>query len=133
VASLEQLTRDLGVRNVRVAGGLPQEELNAALAEADAFLSMSEHEGFCVPLLEALAAGLPVVARPVGGMPEVGGHAVLWAPDDDLAVVAELLHLAVSDDKLRAELRSRAAAQVERFSYERVAGEVRSAVEAALA
>jgi glycosyltransferase involved in cell wall biosynthesis len=133
VASLEQLARDLDVRGVRVAGGLPQEELGAAFAEAEAFLSMSEHEGFCVPLLEALSAGLPSVARPVGGMPEVGGDAVLWAPDDDLAVVAELLHLALGDEELRAELRRRAGERVERFSYERVAGEVRAAVEAALA
>jgi glycosyltransferase involved in cell wall biosynthesis len=133
VAELEQLARDIDVQNVRVAGGLPQDELNAAFAEAEAFLSMSEHEGFCVPLLEALSAGLPAVARPVGGMPEVGGDAVLWAPGDDLAVVAELLQLAVSDEELRAELRRRAAARAERFSYERVAGEVRAAVEAALA
>jgi glycosyltransferase involved in cell wall biosynthesis len=132
-AGLEELVRELGVRHVRVAGGLPQAELNAAFAEADAFVSMSEHEGFCVPLLEALSAGVPAVARPVGGMPEVGGDAVLWAPGDDLAVVAELLHLAVSDDELRAELRSRAGERVARFSYDRVAGEVRSVVEEALA
>jgi glycosyltransferase involved in cell wall biosynthesis len=133
VASLEELARALDARHVRVAGALPQAELDAAFAEADAFLSLSEHEGFCVPLLEALAAGLPAVARPVGGMPEVGGDAVLWAPDDDLAVVAELLHLALGDEELRAELNRRAGERVARFSYERVAAEVRAAVDAALA
>lgn len=133
VRRLEELGRELGARNVRVAGALAQAELNAAFAEADVFLSLSEHEGFSVPLLEALSARLPVVARPVGGMPEVGGDAVLWAPDDDLAVVAELLELTVSDAELRAELRRRAGERVARFSYERVAGEVRSAVAAALA
>lgn len=130
---LEELAGELGARDVRLAGGLPQAELNAAFAAADAFLSMSEHEGFSVPLLEALSARLPAVARPVGGMPEVGGDAVLWAPDDDLAVVAELLELAVSDAELRAELRRRAGEHVARFSYERVAGKVRAAVAAALA
>lgn len=130
---LEELARELGARDVRLAGAVPQAELSAAFAEADAFLSMSEHEGFSVPLLEALSARLPAVARPVGGMPEVGGNAVLWAPDDDLAVVAELLALAVSDAQLRVELRRRAGERVARFSYERVGAEVRAAVAAALA
>jgi len=129
---LERLVRETGARGVRLAGGLPQSELNAALAEASAFLSLSEHEGFCIPLLEALAAGLPVVARPAGGMPDVGGDAVLWTDGAELPVVAELLHLAVSDTELRAELSRRSRAQVERFSHDRVAAEVRAAVEAAL-
>ena len=49
----------------------------------DAMLSLSEHEGFCIPLLEAFHAGVPVIARPCGGMPEVGGDAVLWVEDGD--------------------------------------------------
>ena len=131
---LERLVAATGARNVRLAGGLPQAELNAALAEARVFLSMSEHEGFCIPLLEALHARLPVVARPAGGMPEVGGDAVLWVDEDvDLAVAAELVHLAAGDSELRRELERRAARQVEKFSKERVAADLRAAVEAALA
>ena len=76
---------------VTLAGGLDQPDLNAAYAAADVMLSMSEHEGFSVPLLEAFHFGVPVVARPAGAMPEVGGDAVLWDRADDLAVTAELL------------------------------------------
>ena len=131
---LERLVSATGARNVRLAGGLPQAELNAALAEARVFLSMSEHEGFCIPLLEALHARLPVVARPAGGMREVGGDAVLWVDEDeDLSVVAELVHLATSDDSLRSELEQRATKAVERFAPDRIAAEIRGAVEAALA
>ena len=118
---------------VTIAGGLPQADLNSAYAAADAMLSMSEHEGFSVPLLEAFHFGVPVVARPAGAMPEVGGDAVLWDGDDDLAVTAELLELAVRDAELRAELARRGRAQLERFSYERTAAAIVDAVEEALA
>ena len=77
-------------------------------------LHLSEHEGFCVPLLEAFHFGVPVVARPAGAMPEVGGDAVLWA-DGDPAVAAELVAMALEDADLREELfmpRPRAARRV---------------------
>jgi glycosyltransferase involved in cell wall biosynthesis len=96
------------------------------------FLTLSEHEGFCVPLLEAFHAAVPVVARRSGGMPEVGGDAVLWTGDDDLAVVAELMDLAVRDDELRAELIARGNARAEAFAPEAVAAKLREAVDATL-
>jgi L-malate glycosyltransferase len=130
---LLELARELGARGVELPGALPQAELNAAYAAADALLSLSEHEGFCAPLLEAFHFGVPVVARPVGGMPEVGGDAVLWTDDRDLAVVAELLDLAARDAQLREELAARGRQRLEEFSYERTAARLREAVDAALA
>jgi L-malate glycosyltransferase len=129
---LEELVHEVGATGVELVGSVSDAELGRAYAQASVLLSLSEHEGFCIPLLEAFHAGLPVVARPVGGMPEVGGDAVLWVEDDDLAVVAELVHLAVSDAELRGELSRRARARSERFAYERVAEEVRGLVEAGL-
>jgi len=131
LARLERLVREVGARNVRLAAGISDAELKSAYADASAFLLLSEHEGFCVPLLEALASGLPVVARPAGGMPEVGGDAVLWADGGDPALAAELLHLAVSDADLRATLFERARRRAEHFSHERVADRIRAAIEAA--
>jgi glycosyltransferase involved in cell wall biosynthesis len=66
-------------------------------------------------------------------MPEVGGDAVLWADDADTAVVAELLHLAVTDDELRAELVQRGHVRAQEFTPERVAQQVRDLIDAALA
>ena len=80
---------------MRLAGGLAQDELNAAYAEADVMLTLSEHEGFCVPLLEAFHFGLPVVAAPAGAVPDVAGGAALYT-DGDAAVTAELIHMAVT-------------------------------------
>ena len=130
---VEGLVRESGAEGVTLAGGVSQAELNSAYAEADVLLSLSDHEGFCVPLLEAFHFGLPVVARPVGGMPEVGGDAVLWCEEPlDVAVVSELIDLGVRDGELRAELARRGRARLEEYSYERTAAKVRDAVDAAL-
>src|SRR4051812_9734967 len=108
---------------------LSRAELAERFRSAHAFLCLSEHEGFCIPVLEALHFGLPVVARPAGAVPEVAGDAALLVDDADPAVVAELLHLAVSDGDLRAELRRRGAARVEAFAPERTERALRELVE----
>jgi glycosyltransferase involved in cell wall biosynthesis len=124
--------RELAGPGVELTGRLPQPRLNELWQRADVMVSLSDHEGFCVPLLEAFHAGVPVIARPAGGMPEVGGDAVLWVDDGDPAVVAELIDLAVRDDELRAELVARGRARAAEYSPERAAGRLREAVDAAL-
>ena len=133
-ARLEALIEEVGAKNVRLAGALDDHDLARAYASASVMLSLSEHEGFCIPLLEAFHAEVPVLARPAGGMPEVGGDAVLWIEEgDDVAVVAELLQLAVTDDELRAELVRRGRGRAEEFAPDRVAAKVRGLIDAALA
>ena len=129
-----ELVEGMAGEGVTLAGGLSQPDLNAAYASALVLLSASEHEGFCVPLLEAFAFGVPVVARPAGGMTEVGGDAVLWAGEEpfDPAVAAELLHAAISDSELRAELADRGQARLEEYAPERVAERIVAFAERAL-
>ncbi|HEX5910422.1 MAG TPA: glycosyltransferase [Thermoleophilaceae bacterium] len=130
--SYAELIGGLANGSVTLAGGLSQPDLNAAYAGADAMLSMSEHEGFSVPLLEAFHFGLPVVARPAGAMPEVGGDAVLWDRDDDLAVTAELIGAAVADEALRATLAERGRARLAEFDHARTADKIDAAIQDAL-
>ena len=64
-------------------------------------MSLSEHEGFCVPLVEAMAADVPVLAYAAGAVPEtLGGAGVLFAPKD-LEVAAEMLGMLVYDRPVR--------------------------------
>jgi glycosyltransferase involved in cell wall biosynthesis len=71
---------------------------------ADAYVSLSEHEGFCVPLVEAMAADVPVLAYAAGAVPEtLGGAGLLFAPKD-LEVAAEMLGMLVYDRPLRARV-----------------------------
>lgn len=131
-ALMQTLADESGARNVRLAGGLAQDEVNAAYAEAGVLLTLSEHEGFCVPLLEAFHFGVPVVAAPAGAVPGVAGHAALYT-DGDPAVTAELMDMAVRDTELREELARRGRERLEQFAYERTAASVREVVEEALA
>jgi glycosyltransferase involved in cell wall biosynthesis len=83
-------------------GPVPDEDLAAFYRWSDAYVSLSEHEGFCVPLVEAMAADVPIVAYAAGAVPEtLGGAGLLFAPKD-LEVAAELLGSVVYDRDLRA-------------------------------
>ena len=84
------------------------EELAAYFRRADAFVTLSEHEGFCVPLLEAMAFGTPIVARACGAVPEtLAGAGVLIGPEDTAMVAAEAMFRVLTDGALRAALLSR--------------------------
>jgi glycosyltransferase involved in cell wall biosynthesis len=82
-------------------GPVPDEDLAAFYRWADAYVSLSEHEGFCVPLVEAMAADVPVLAYEAGAVPEtLGGAGITFAPKD-LEVAAELLASVVYDRDVR--------------------------------
>ena len=85
-------------------GPIPDEELAVYYRRAAVYVSLSEHEGFCVPLLEAMAAGVPVLAYAAGAVPDtLGGAGVQFAPKD-LEYAAELLGALAFDDALRADV-----------------------------
>jgi L-malate glycosyltransferase len=130
---LRALADSLAPGAVTIESGLSDRELGERYRTADVFLCLSEHEGFCIPLLEAFHFGLPVIARPAGAVAETVGDAAILVEDTDLAVVAELVHLAVCDRDLRDELRGRGRRRLERYSADRVASRLRAAVEATAA
>ncbi len=84
-----ELANRLGVADrVHFLGHVSENELAEAYAGADLFAMPSVHEGFCIPLLEAMAAGLPVIASRAAALPEtVAGAGLTFTPDDadDLA------------------------------------------------
>ena len=85
-------------------GPVPDEELAVYYRHAAVYVSLSEHEGFCVPLLEAMAADVPVLAYAAAAVPDtLGGAGVQFAPKD-LEYAAELLGALAFDDDLRARV-----------------------------
>lgn len=82
-------------------GPVPDEDLAAFYRWADVYVSLSEHEGFCVPLVEAMAADVPVLAYAAGAVPEtLGGAGVLFSPKD-LEFAAEMMGTLVYDRPVR--------------------------------
>ena len=85
-------------------GRVSDDELATYYRMADAYVSLSEHEGFCVPLVEAMAANVPILAYGAAAVPEtLGGAGIAFAPKD-LEYAAELLGLLVYDDALRSQV-----------------------------
>lgn len=89
--ALERLARERRLRDVVFAGHVEEDELRAFYEAADVYLSLSGHEGYGVPLVEAVLAGVPVVARAQGAVAETLAGAGVLVRDEPPAAVAELL------------------------------------------
>jgi glycosyltransferase involved in cell wall biosynthesis len=95
VAALQRYVAELGLgAAVQFAGHASDATVASAYAGADVLVVTSEHEGFCVPVVEAMAAGLPVVAFDQGAVPEVlGGAGVLVSDKDPYALASAIAAL----------------------------------------
>ena len=93
---------------VELTGAVSDSELAAWYRRADVFFSASEHEGLGVPLIEAMAFEVPVVARALAAVPETVGEAALLLPAEASCVLAaEALNRVLDDARLRAEMTRR--------------------------
>ena len=105
-------------------GGVPDADLAAYYRHADVYISLSEHEGFCVPLLEAMAADVPVLAYGAGAVPDtLGGAGVMFTPKD-LEYAAELLGELAYNDGLRRQVIARQRRRLEDFGDGRITSEL---------
>ena len=101
-------------------GAVPDEDLAAYYRRADAYISLSEHEGFCVPLVEAMATDVPVLAYAAGAVPEtLGGAGVLFSPKD-FEFAAEMLGTLVYDRPVRDRIVSGQRRRLRDFAPDRI-------------
>src|SRR5207249_76540 len=101
LASLHQLVATLGAPHVHFIGHVSDEELVAFYEIADLFLCASEHEGFCVPLVEAFYEQVPVLAYAATAVPSTMDGAGVLFDDRDPVHVARLMDAIVSDGSLQ--------------------------------
>jgi L-malate glycosyltransferase len=122
VASLHQLVAALGVPNVHFIGHITDEELVAFYEVADLFLCASEHEGFCVPLVEAFYKEVPVVAYAATAVPATMDGAGVLVTDKDPMSVARVMDAIVSDAALQDRIVDGQLAAVDRLRSKDFAG-----------
>ena len=128
--AVETLVAELGTKNVEWTGRVSDERRDAYYRRASAYLSMSVHEGFGIPLLEALAHGVPVVARDAGAVREtLAGAGIVLDNGDDLALYAEALHEVVSSLATRSALQAAGAARVAELTPAAVSRQLLAALE----
>jgi glycosyltransferase involved in cell wall biosynthesis len=103
--ALERFARRIGIGEaVRLTGSVSDEELAAYYATSDVFVCASEHEGFCIPILEAMNFGLPVVAYAAGAVPETAGTGALVVDDKSPFSLATSVNVVLEDAALRERL-----------------------------
>lgn len=119
-AALRSFAYELGLRDaVHFTGGVSDGALAAHYATADVFVCLSEHEGFLVPLLEAMHYEIPIVAYARSAVPETLGDGGLALPRRDAATVAAAVHRVVSDRQVRDSLVERGRRRLAEFSLPR--------------
>jgi glycosyltransferase involved in cell wall biosynthesis len=130
-AELRERARPLG-DDVRFVSWLAEDELEGLWRVTDAFVFPSLYEGFGLPVLEAMARGVPVACSDRSSLPEVAGDAaLLFDPDSEVAIAAAVVRL-LDDTELAGRLRAAGWARVAEFSWERVARETLAVYERAL-
>ena len=115
------LAERLGLRNVRWLGPVPEADLPALYSAATLFVFPSLYEGFGLPLLEAMACGVPVVCSNTSSLPEVAGDAALLADPTDAPSLAAAIAGLLEDEAQREEMREKGLQQAARFSWDRTA------------
>jgi glycosyltransferase involved in cell wall biosynthesis len=133
VASLHQMTAALGTPHVHFIGHVSDEELVAFYDVADLFLCASEHEGFCVPLVEAFYKQVPVVAYAATAVPSTMDGAGVLIEDREPMHVARIIDAVIADAAVQDRIVDGQLAAVTRLRAKDFAGTLLGFVDRILA
>lgn len=117
---LQTLLTHLNLKDVFFFGKVPQEQINSYYRSANIFLSMSEHEGFCIPLVESMYFGIPIVAFNSSAIPDTLGKSGILINNKNFAEIAELMYILKNDEKLRERIISGQKKQLNNFEYSKI-------------
>lgn len=117
--ALQTFLQENNLPNAWICGMRTEGELVAFYQRADLFVTASEHEGFCIPLVEAMAFGTPTLARRCAAIPQtLGDGGVLLPPDAGPALFAEAMAAVIEDRVLAKEMSAKAAGRAEDFDVD---------------
>jgi glycosyltransferase involved in cell wall biosynthesis len=118
---------ELGLKDqVILPGYVPEEDLPHLYRGAEVFVYPSGYEGFGIPVVEAMAAGAPVITSDVSSLPEVAGNDAILVSPVDVVGIAEAISAVLENDHLRGDLRARGVKRAGEFSWDRCADRVLS-------
>ncbi len=115
---LKRYIHELGINDVIFTGHTKFDQILAYYKLAHVFLCMSEHEGFCVPLLEAMHFDVPIIAYKAAAIPDTMGKSGIVIDDKNPALIAKLIERLVTDSELRQAVIAGQQDRLKDFSYE---------------
>jgi len=108
-------------KKVVMPGWIDEEDMPYVYSGADAFVFPSKYEGFGIPLLQAMACGLPVMVSDIPVLRETAGEAALFFNPCDCVAMSEVMKRIVTDQALRQDLIEKGQERVKNFSWEKCA------------
>ena len=123
--ALKSLVYELNLSHaVNFVGCLDDSEVKALYENGSVYICMSEHEGFCLPVVEAMRFGMPVVAYASSALPDTLGKSAALVSEKRHAEIAELIERISKDGELRQRMVAAGRERVRQLSFERFEGEV---------
>lgn len=123
--ALREYVAQLGVEDVIITGAVPFPDILAYYSIADVFVCMSEHEGFCVPLVEAMFFDVPVLAYASCAIPYTLEESGVLLENKDFALIAGWMHRLATDETLREHILEGQRKRLNCFSYSNVEKKLR--------
>lgn len=123
---LKKYIKEIGVEDVIFTGHIKFNQILAFYHVADAFLCMSEHEGFCVPLVEAMFFNVPILAYNSTAIPDTLGGSGFLLEDKNPIFVAKCLDRIITNPELKTQIIQKQSKRLEDFSYDVIAGQFKN-------
>ncbi|SEV95948.1 Glycosyltransferase involved in cell wall bisynthesis [Ruminococcaceae bacterium KH2T8] len=120
MSKLRAYADELGLDDIVFTGQISFAKILAYYRSADAFVSMSEHEGFCVPLVEAMFFDVPILAFASTAVPETLGGCGIIFDKKDPSYAAKCLHAILNDNELKSRIVEEQRERLKYFEYENV-------------
>jgi glycosyltransferase involved in cell wall biosynthesis len=117
---------------IHMPGFVGGDQTKAWMASAYALVYPSLYEGFGLPLLEAMASGVPVISSNSSSLPEVGGDAALYFNPDDIQQLAHHMNTITLNENVKEDLIKKGFIQIHKFSWDRAAEEIYNILTACL-
>ncbi len=116
--TLKKIKESKFAKDIIITGTISFEKLPALYQNASVFVFPSLYEGFGIPVLEAMASGVPVVLANNSSLPEVAGDGAIYFKTDDSANLAECIEQVMSDEKLKIDMIQKGLKRAANFSWE---------------
>ncbi len=126
LAQLQELVSRLNLTDVVFTGHATFDEMIAYYSLADVFLCMSEHEGFCVPLLESMYFNIPIIAYNSTAIPYTLANCGILVNEKYYDEIAEMINLLMNDSKLRKKIVEGQNERLKDFERQEIEGELKN-------